>query len=175
MLEKVWNKVAKLIVRTSGNPLFKANDTLVELLQTLLNEDQVSFLLNFRKPNLTFQELKERTQWDETKLMEMLNSLMDNGFIMDVPIENTNIMEYRLLSPVPDIFEYSLVKFNRLIEQKKKVAQIYEKMFTEATELTQNNYKGLQPIFKERIPIFTRIIPIEKELKGPLEEVLPIH
>ncbi|MHA1457666.1 MAG: hypothetical protein ACTSR5_17130 [Promethearchaeota archaeon] len=45
MSEKTWFKVAKLIVRASGNPLFKANETFVELLQTLLNEEQVNFLL----------------------------------------------------------------------------------------------------------------------------------
>ncbi|MFX0177800.1 MAG: ATP-binding protein [Candidatus Hodarchaeota archaeon] len=175
MSEKVWNKVAKLIVRASGNPLIQANDTLVKLLQTLLNEEQVNFLLNFRKPNLTFKELKEKTGMEDTKIMELLNSLMDNGFLMDVPIENTNIMEYRLLPPFADTFEYSLVKFDRPIEQKKELAQIYEKMFKEATELTQTNYEGLQTIFKEKMPIFARIIPIEKELTAPQEEVLPLH
>ncbi|MFX1357292.1 MAG: ATP-binding protein [Promethearchaeota archaeon] len=175
MSEKVWYKVAKLIVRASGNPLFQANDTLVELLKTLLNEEQVSFLLNFRKSKLTFQELKEKTGMDDDKLMEMLNSLMDNGLIMDVPIENTNIMEYRLLPPVADTFEYSLVKFDRPLEQKKKLAQIYEKMFQEATELTQTNYEGLVPIFKDKMPIFARIIPIEKELTVPQEKVLLLH
>lgn len=175
MSEKVWYKAAKLIVRASGNPLFQANDTLVELLQTLLNEEQVKFLLNFRKSNLTFQELKEKTGLDDAKLMEMLNSLMDNGILMDVPIESTNVMEYRLLPPVADTFEYSLVRFDRPLEQKKKLAQIYEKMFQEATELTQTNYEGLLPIFKDRMPIFARIIPIEKELTVPQEKVLPLH
>ncbi|MHA1192187.1 MAG: ATP-binding protein [Promethearchaeota archaeon] len=175
MSEKTWFKVAKLIVRASGNPLFKANETFVELLQTLLNEEQVNFLLNFRKPNLTIQELKEKTGMDEAKLMKMLNSLMDNGILMDVPIEGTDIMEYRLLPPVADTFEYSLVKFDRPIEQKKKLAVIYEKMFKEAIELTQANYEGLMPIFKDQMPIFARIIPIEKELTPPKEKVLPLH
>ncbi|MFX0010566.1 MAG: 4Fe-4S binding protein [Candidatus Hermodarchaeota archaeon] len=175
MSEKVWEKVAKLIVRASGNPLFKANDTLVELLQTLLTEEEVSFLLNFRKPNRIFQELRDRTNMDDVKLMEVLNSLMDNGFIMDVPIDDTNIMEYRLLSSIPDTFEYSLVKLDRPMEQKIKLAQIYEKMFKEATEVTQTNYEGLLPIFKERMPIFARIIPIEKEMTVPQEKVLPLH
>jgi hypothetical protein len=34
MSEKVWYKVAKLIVRACGNPLFKANETLVEILKS---------------------------------------------------------------------------------------------------------------------------------------------
>ena len=127
MSEKVWHKVAKLIVRASGNPLFQANDTLVELLQTLLTEEEVSFLLNFRKPNQTFQELKERTNMDDAKLMDVLNSLMDNGFLMDVPINGMIMMEYRLLPPIADTFEYSLVRLDRPMEQKKRLAQIYEK------------------------------------------------
>lgn len=175
MSEKVLQKVAKLIVRASGNPLFQANDTLVELLKTLLNEDQINFLLNFRKPSLTFVELKEKTGLDDSKLIDMLNSLMDNGFIMDWPIENSDMMEYRLLPPVADTFEYSLVRLDRPLEQKKKLARIYEKMFKEANQMTQSNYEGLMSIFKDKMPIFARIIPIEKEISVPQEKVLPLH
>ncbi|MFX0077324.1 MAG: ATP-binding protein [Candidatus Hermodarchaeota archaeon] len=174
MSEKAWYKVAKLIVRASGNPLFQANETLVEILKTLLNEEQITFLLNFRKPNLTFQELRERTGMNDAELMNMLNSLMDNGILMDVPIKDTDIMEYRLLAPVADIFEYSLIG-DRPIEQKKKLAQLFEKMFKEATEMVQDNYEGMVPILKERMPIWARIIPIEEELTVPQEKVLPLH
>ena len=61
MSEKVWQKVAKIIVRASGNPIFQPNDTMIKLLKTLLNEEQVKFLLNFRNPILTFAKLKEKT------------------------------------------------------------------------------------------------------------------
>jgi ferredoxin len=174
MSEKVWYKVAKLIVRASGNPLFQANETLVEILKTLLNEEEITFLLNFRKPNLTFQELQDRTGMNDSKLMKMLNSLMDNGILMDVPIKGSDMMEYRLLAPVADIFEYSLIG-ERPIEQKKKLAQLFEKMFKEATEMVQDNYEGMVPILKERMPIWARIIPIEEELTVPQEKVLPLH
>lgn len=174
MSEKVWYKAAKLIVRTSGNPLFQANDTLVEILKTLLNEEQVNFLLNFRKPKLTLEELKEKTGMNESKLIELLNSLMDNGIVMDVPVEDSQIMEYCLLPPVADTFEYSLVG-ERPIDQKKKLANLYEKMFKETIELVQSNYEGLLPIFKERLPIYARIIPIEKEISVPQEKVMPLH
>ncbi len=173
MSEKVWYKAAKIIVRASGNPLFQANETMVELLQTLLNEEQVNFLLKFRKPRLTFQELKDKTGMSDDKLMEMLNILMDNGLLMDWPVLGTSMMEYRLLAPIADTFEYSLVKFDRPLEQKKKLARIYEKMFQEAIEVTQTNYEGLLPIFKDSIPVFARIIPIEKELTVPQEKVVP--
>ncbi|MFX1365502.1 MAG: hypothetical protein ACFFCE_05875 [Promethearchaeota archaeon] len=60
MSEKIWYKAAKIIVRASGNPLFQANETLLKILKTILNEEQIKFLLNFRKPILTYQELKQR-------------------------------------------------------------------------------------------------------------------
>ncbi|MBD3194896.1 MAG: 4Fe-4S dicluster domain-containing protein [Candidatus Lokiarchaeota archaeon] len=175
MSEKMWYKAAKIIVRASGNPLFQANETLVNILKSLLNEDQGKFILNFRKPRLSFQDLKEKTGMEDDELMNMLNSLMDNGIIMDWPIENSDMMEYRLLPPVADTFEYSLVRFDRPLEQKKYLANLYEKMFEEATEVTQSNYEGLMPIFKDKMPVFARIIPIEKEITVPQEKILPLH
>ncbi|TFF98603.1 MAG: hypothetical protein EU547_01105, partial [Promethearchaeota archaeon] len=175
MSEKIWQKAAKVIVRASGNPLFQANDTLIEILKTLLTEEEARFIHNFRKPKLTIKELREKTSMDNAKLMALLNSLMDNGFVMDQPIPNSDEMEYRLLPPVADTFEYSLVNFDRPLEQKKQLAHLFEKMFHEATELTQTNYEGLLPIFKDKMPIFTRIIPVEKELSVPQEKVLLLH
>ena len=175
MDEKLWKKAAKIIVRASGNPLIQANETLIEILQTLLNEEEAALILNFRKPILSFQEIKEKTGMDESKLMRLLNSLMDNGIVMDAPIPNSDEMEYRLLPPVPDTFEYSLVGFNRSAEQKDKLSKLFERMFKEATELTQTNYEGLLPIFKDKMPIFARIIPVEKEMTVPMEKVLPLH
>jgi ferredoxin len=173
--EKVWYKAAKIIVRASGNPLFQANETLVDILKTLLNEEQAKFIQYFRKPRLSFQQLKEKTGMEDHKLMEILNILMDNGILMDWPIENSDMMEYRLLPPVADTFEYSLVRFDRPFEQKKKLAGLYEQMFEEANEITQSNYEGLMPIFKDNMPIFARIIPVEKKINVPQEKVLPLH
>ena len=45
MSEKVWQKVAKIMVRDSGNPLFQSNDIMIKLLKTLLNEEQAKLLL----------------------------------------------------------------------------------------------------------------------------------
>lgn len=168
MSEKDWLKLAKVIIRASGNPLFQANDTMIELLQTLLNEQQALFLLNFRNPHLTFQQLKEKTGMNDTELMEMLNSLMDIGIILDAPDKNTGVLQYHLLAPVPDIFEYSLVSKSK-IEKKKKLAHVYEKIISEAIELSQSNYDGLLPIFRDKLPPFSRILPVEEEFEAPQE------
>ena len=174
MSEKVWEKVAKILVRASGNPLFQPNDTMIKLLKTLLNEEQVKFLLNFRKPILTFAKLKERTGMEDRELKAMLNSLMDEGIILDMPNEVSNIMEYHLLAVIPDIFEYSLVKKGSK-EKRKKLAKIYDKMLEEASKLTQKNYETMIPLFENEMPAFTRIVPIDKELSIPQEETLPFY
>ena len=46
-------------------------------------------------------------------------------------------------------------------------------MFQEGVVLTQTNYESLMPIFKEEMPVFARIIPIEKEMTVPQEKVVP--
>jgi ferredoxin len=174
MSEKIWLKVAKILVRASGNPIFQANDTMIMLLKTLLTEEQVRFLLNFRSPILTFSKLKEKTRMEDKDLKKMLKSLMNEGFILDIPNEVSGIMEYRLLAPFPDIFEYSLVK-NGSTEKRKKLAKIYDTLLEEASEVTQKNYETLLPIFKNEMPAFTRILPIDEELIIPQEETLPFY
>jgi ferredoxin len=174
MSEKMWQKVAKIMVRASGNPLFQPNDTMIVLLKTLLNDEQAKFLLNFRNPVLTFAQLKEKTGMEDRDLNAMLNSLMDEGFIFDMPQKGSNIMHYHLLAPIPDIFEYSLVK-KRSTEKRKKLAKIYNRMLDEASQLTQENYETIMPIFKDEMPPFTRILPSDKEFIIPKEETIPFY
>lgn len=174
MSEKIWQKAAQLIAKASGDPLLQPNETLVELVKTLLNEEQAQFISNFRKPILTLDQLKEKSGMNEGNLMQMLNSIMDNGVIMDIPNEKSGIMEYHLLAPLPDIWEYSIVK-KETIEKKRKLAQIHEKMTEEAVERTQKNYEGIMPLFRAQFPPLSRTIPIEKDFGIPIEETLPLH
>jgi len=174
MSEKVWQKVAKIIVKASGNPLFQANDTMIKLFKTLLNEEQAKFLLNFRKPILTFAKLKEKTGMEDRDLKAMLNSLMDEGIIFDMPNEVSDIMEYHLLKPIPDIWEPSLVK-KGTTEKRKKLAKIYDKILEEARELVQKNYETMSSLFEKEVPAYTRIVPIDTDLIIPQEETLPFY
>jgi hypothetical protein len=45
MSEKVWYKATKVIVSTSGIPLFQANETLVEILKTIKGKKRCPILL----------------------------------------------------------------------------------------------------------------------------------
>ncbi|GAJ07722.1 unnamed protein product [marine sediment metagenome] len=48
-------------------------------------------------------------------------------------------------------------------------------MVKEAIELSQKNYEGLLPIFRDNLPAFSRIVPVEKELVVPQEVTLPSY
>lgn len=174
MSNVIWQKAAKTLVKISGNPLLQANETLVNLVKTLLNEKQAKFITYFKKAVSTFEKLKEKSGMDDKELMEMLNSIMDIGVIMDFPNKDTGLMNYLLLAPLPYLWEYSLVKENRP-DKKKKLAQIHEKMTEEGIELTQKNYEGIKQLFKTQFPPLTRTIPIEETLGVPQEQTLPFY
>ncbi|MFX1346145.1 MAG: 4Fe-4S binding protein [Promethearchaeota archaeon] len=174
MSEKIWLKAAQLFAKASGDPFLQPNETLIEMLKALLNEEQAKFISNFRKPILTLQKLKEKSGMAEGYLIQILNSMMDKGLIMDKPNESSGIIEYHLLRLIPDIWEYSIVKKDAL-EKKIKLARIHEKMTDEAVEQTQKNYTGILPLFKIQFPPIARTIPIEKDVGFPTEETLPTH
>ncbi|KKK43326.1 hypothetical protein LCGC14_0482090 [marine sediment metagenome] len=174
MSEKIWQKVAKLVAKASINPLLQANETLIEFLKTLINEEQAKFITNFRKPILTFDQLKEKSGMTDRDLMEMLNSIMHNGVIMDIPNETSGVLEYHLMGPFPSIWEFSLIQKGSL-EKKRRIALIHEKMTVEASEQTQKNYEGIQPLFRTQFPPLTRTVPVEETIRVPIEETLPIY
>jgi ferredoxin len=174
MSEKIWQKAAQLIAKASDYLLLQPNEILIKMIKELLNEEQAKFISNFRKPILTLDQLKEKSGMDERNLLQMLNSIMDNGVIMDIPNETSGIMEYHLLGPIPSIWEHSLVK-NKDIKMKRKLARFHEKMIKEAVERTQKNFTALIPILRSHYPPLSRIIPIEKDIGLPLEETLPLH
>jgi len=173
MSEKVWQKAAQAVVKASSDPLLQANETIVELLKTLLNENEAKLISNFRKPILTLDKLKEKSGMDDKSLKQILNSIMKKGVIMDIPHKKTGNMGYQLLAPLPYLWEYSIIKKGSM-EKKKKIAQIHEKMMKEAVEQTQRNYEGIVPILKAQFPPLTRTIPIEKDIGIAIEETLPL-
>jgi len=59
LTDKFWYKVARTIVKAGRFP-FPISDTLIDLLKNLMNEEQARFLLNFKKPSLTLEEIKNR-------------------------------------------------------------------------------------------------------------------
>jgi len=71
MTDKLWHQLARNILK-AGGPTVPINETLIELLKTLINEDQLKFLLKFRK-SLNLDQIKSKFDLDEASLNKNLN------------------------------------------------------------------------------------------------------
>lgn len=169
MPESNWYTLARRILKAGGPPV-PVNENLIDLLKTLINEDQVEFLLNFRKP-LNFEQIQEKTNIDVKSLKEKLENLMNVGLLTGIPSRRTGIMVYRLVAFLPGLLEFTLMKGESGSKQKK-IARIWEQIFEDATEMTQNNYDIVVNAFKNA-PAIDHVIPIGEKLKISEDTVLP--
>ncbi|MHA2392745.1 MAG: ATP-binding protein [Promethearchaeota archaeon] len=170
--EKMWDKVARNFVSAGGLPI-PVSDTLIELFQVLISEEQAKFLQKFRKRSLTFDQIKTRTDLDDKALDEMLNGLMDNGVIIGLPSSRDGVMVYSLVSILPGLIEFPFMRGEKG-EKQKKLARLMDEILDELSRLTQSNYNLVMEQFKSDNPI-DRVVPVEKEVEANLDVVLPFE
>ena len=171
MTNKEWYTLGRTILKAGGPPV-PVNQNLINLLKLLITEDQVKFLLNFRKP-LNFDQIKQKTSLNDDKINDLLNDLMDRGLLTGIPSLTTGIMVYRLVAFLPGLLEFTLMKGESGPKQKK-IAQLWEHIFNDTVEMTQNNYAVVVNAFKSA-PAIDRVIPIGTELKISEDNVIPFH
>ncbi|MFX1366494.1 MAG: indolepyruvate ferredoxin oxidoreductase subunit alpha [Promethearchaeota archaeon] len=169
---KFWYKVARTIIKAGVFPV-PISDKLIELLQTLITEEQAKFILIFKKPSMTLEEIKKKTDIKEQVIIETLNILMHNGIIVGTRSRTTEVMVYRLMGLYPGIFEYTFLR-GEYSERDKKIAALFQKLFGEVTKQTQKNYDNLINVFKD-LPPTDRTLPVEKEVDVGTENVMPFE
>jgi len=169
MTAGLWKKVAIIIIKVGKIP-FPITDTLIEFLQAKMPEAQAEFLLNFKKPSLTLEELTQKTGLSEAELTDMLEALMNNGIISGTTSRSSGVKVYSLMPLFPGMIEFSLMK-GECSEKEKQFAQILEKFFQEVREGSQRNYDDLMPRFKD-MPPPARVIPVEENVQAGQEVVL---
>jgi ferredoxin/DNA-binding HxlR family transcriptional regulator len=169
MASGLWKKVAVIIVKVGKIP-FPITDTLIEFLQAKMTEAQAEFLLNFKKPSLTLEELTQKTGLSEAELTDMLETLMNNGIISGTYSRSSGVRVYSLMPLFPGMIEFSLMK-GECSEKEKQFAQILDKFFQEVREGAQRNYDDLMPRFKD-MPPPARVIPVEENVQAGQEVVL---
>ncbi|TFG06214.1 MAG: 4Fe-4S dicluster domain-containing protein [Promethearchaeota archaeon] len=170
MPEKSWYKLARKIVKAGELPI-PINKPLIELIKTLINEEQLNFLLKFKKPSLTFQQIKKQTELDEDYIEKMLIDLMDVGIITGIPSRNTGVMVYRIVAFLPGMLEFTLMRGEKG-EKQKKLANIWKQFFDDLNTSTQKNYDQLINAFKNAPP-FDRVVPVEEEIEFQQDSVFP--
>ncbi len=177
-LEK-YKKAARVIINAGQFP-FPINDTLLEILQMTINEDDLDFIIAFRrKVSQTMDQLKKSTKMSEEEILKHVNSLAKVGLIFNQP-NSQGVMVYRLMPLVMvGLFEYLLMKPIKFTEEEKKLARLFSKLFDELAEFIQNGYDTIVPMF-EKMPPFDRTVPIlnktvdGKEIEIKVEESIEV-
>ena len=172
MSEKLWYKVARTFIKAGKLPI-PVNDTGIEILKIILNEEQAKFVLLFKNPSYSLEELKKVTDLDDKALDKMLKDLMSLGVISGIPSRSTGIMVYRLLPLLPGLLETTFMK-GKKTEKEIKLAKLFDAYIDELAQGTQKNYDNLISEFKKG-PAITRIIPVEQELEVKKEVSLPFE
>ena len=171
MTDKDWYALSRTILKAGGPPV-PINRNLINLLKILITDEQVKFLLNFRKP-LNFDQIKQKTSLTDDEINGFLNELMDRGLLTGIPSRRTGIMVYRLVAFLPGLLEFTLMKGESGAIQKK-IALLWEQIFNDTVEMTQNNYETVVNAFKNA-PAIDRVIPIGKELEIVEDDVIPFQ
>ncbi len=169
MKEKIWNKALNTIIAAGQMPI-PATATAIELLQTIMTEEQAKFITVFTR-SLTIEELEEKTGRTKHELMEILNELMQAGVVSGIASRSTGLSIYRLLPLFPGIFEFTLMR-GGTTERDKKLAHCFDKLFGEISDLVQSNYDNVVEAMKY-LPAADRIIPVESQVQLSGEIILP--
>ena len=170
----LWTKVAKNVLKASrgivNHPL---TDTVIELMKTLINEEQAKFLLIFNKPVMNIDQIKEKTDLSDEDLEKMFKSLIDSMVIKVQRSRRGNIPLYYLMPLFPGIFEQVLLK-GESGEKEIKISKLSEKIFEELVPGVQKKYDRTVKFYKN-LPSIDRVIPVEEEIDVPNEQVLPFE
>jgi len=172
MDEKLWYKLSRTIVKAGKMP-FPINDTLIELLKTIITEEQAKFIIKVfsRKPNMNSDEIKQKSDVEGEQLEKMLKDLQYIGVIAGTQSRTTGIKVYRLQPPFPGLFEFQLMRPGEG-EREKKLAMLFDKLFEEMGKLTIQHYDKLIPQYKNFPPV-DRVVPVEQEVEPRDEIVIP--
>jgi len=172
MSEKLWYKVARNFIKAGRFPV-PITATVLEIIKTILTEEQAKFLLLFKKPSYNIDQIKPNIDLDEKSLMKMLNDLMHIGVITGIPSRSTGTTVYRITPFLPGVIEFTLMR-GETGEKDKKLANLYKKFYNDIVQGTQKNYDQMMSEFK-KVPSIGRVIPVEEEIEISQEIVLPLE
>ncbi|MEN6421005.1 MAG: 4Fe-4S binding protein [Smithella sp.] len=169
MDEQIWQNAAQASINAGVIPM-PVTGTLLELLQTIMDEKEAQFVPVFTKP-MNMREIREKSNLDEKALDKMLEGLMFKGMVTGIPSKNTGTVVYRLMPPIPGLFEFTLMR-GETSEREKKLAGLFDRLFHEISDLVQSAYDPVIDLLKT-VPPITRVVPVEQEVKQEHEDILP--
>jgi ferredoxin len=169
MNEQIWQNAAQASINSGVIPI-PITGTLIELLQTIMDEKEAQFVSIFTKP-MNLKEIKEKSNLDEEALENILDGLMKKGVVTGIPSKSAGLVVYRLMPPIPGLFEFTLMR-GGTSEKEKKLARLFDQLFKELSNLVQDNYDLVIDLLKS-VPPMTRVVPVEQEIEQTHDDVLP--
>ncbi|MDD5713017.1 MAG: 4Fe-4S binding protein [Smithellaceae bacterium] len=169
MSQQTWINAASAVIRAGMIPM-PLTDTTVELMKTILTEEQAKFLPVFTD-SMNREQVRDKSGMDGKALDDMLESLMDAGVVTGTRSKGSGTMVYRLMGPFPGIFEFTMMR-GGTSEKEKNQARLFDKLFDELAGVVQQNYDQVVEMSKAFPPI-ARVVPIETEIDYEKDAVLP--
>jgi Pyruvate/2-oxoacid:ferredoxin oxidoreductase delta subunit len=174
MSESAFYKVARLSVKAATMP-FPVNENVVNILKLVINEEHANFILKaFKTKWLSEKDIIDKTQMDDNYVREMLHDLTHIGIIINLPHPKTGVEHFKVVAFFPGLLEFTLMKGERG-EKQKKIAQLWENIFMDFKDSTQQNYEKTISRFKQFNVGTDRVIPVEKEISSGQDTVLPLE
>jgi Pyruvate/2-oxoacid:ferredoxin oxidoreductase delta subunit len=186
MSEAKYKKAAQIISSAGGTPI-PVSDTLISILKHAVSEDDLDFILSFRrKKSQTLEELKKSSKLPEDKIIEKATNLAKKGVMFNQPNRH-GLMVYRILPFVNvGLFEYFFMKKLEYNQENKELANLFLKLQTELRNFVQKEYDKVVPMLLKQPPIDRTIpfytneatgnhieIKVDHELEVPSEQILP--
>ena len=169
MNSKIWQDAAQASINAGVIPM-PITGTLLDLLQTIMDENEAKIIPIFTKP-MNMSEIREKSDLNDEALDKILDSLMKKGVVTGIPSKKTGMIVYRLMPPIPGLFEFTLMR-GETTAKEKKLAGLFNRLFEEISEMVQNNYDPVMDFLKT-VPPITRVVPVEQEIEQQLDDVLP--
>jgi len=182
-IDAKYKKVANVLNKAGMVP-YPVNDTLMDILKLTIKEDELDFIMAFRrKVSQTMEELKKSIKLSEEEILKKADSLAKNGVIFNQP-NSQGVMVYRIL-PIMRQFEYIFMKELDNSEKTKKLAALNHKLHNEIGKSFQSNYDSFVSMMKN-VPPMDRTVPVvknkdgeniqinvNKDLEVPMEQIIP--
>ena len=154
-----------------GNILNKAgpyilNDSVIEILKYSISEDNLDFLMAFKKNiSQTMEQLKEsiakycKNSYSEEEILEKVDQLAKRGVMFDQPNRH-GVVVFRL-APIYRQFEYTFMKKLEKTDEFIELARLFNESEKELADMAQNDYDNLLNMVKG-MPAQDRTVPIRE-------------
>jgi ferredoxin len=167
--EEIWRQATQASINMGVIPM-PITDTLLTLMKTIVDEREARFISQWSKP-MSWDEIRQTTDLRDDELESMLEALMMKGVITGIPSKTTGTVVYRLLPPIPGLFEFTLMRGEKT-PREKKLARLFHQLFREISDMVQNHYEPVVDFLKT-VPPITRVIPVQQEVGAQKDDVLP--